>query len=100
MSHPPNPPVNYVPPPRERKYRWRPLWLRLLLPLRIKSLAKVDATRRKRYEDETRLVTDDEVDSRFRRHSCAGQKTVPRPQDERSCAEATQVPIVGCGVAG
>lgn len=69
MSHPPNPPVNYVPPPREHKYPWRPLWLRLLLPLRFKSLAKVDAARRERYEDETRVLTDDEVDSRSRRHS-------------------------------
>jgi len=59
LSHPPPPPVNYVPPPRQRKYPWRPLWLRLLLPLRLKSLREIDETRRKQYEDESRFLTDE-----------------------------------------
>jgi hypothetical protein len=59
MSHPPNPPVNYVPPPRERSNPWRPLWLRVLLPLGLKSLVRADDVRRERYEEETRFLTDD-----------------------------------------
>jgi len=59
LSHPPPPPVDYVPPPRERKYPWRPLWLRLLLPLRLKALVRADEARRERYEQELRFLRDE-----------------------------------------
>lgn len=61
VSHPPNPPVDYVGPRRARRYPWRPLWLRLLLPLRIPSLVRLDAARRQRYEDEQRFLSDESI---------------------------------------
>lgn len=61
VSHPPNPPVDYVGPKRAGTHPWRPLWLRLLLALRIPSLVRLDAARRQRYEEEQCFLSDESI---------------------------------------
>jgi hypothetical protein len=59
-SHPPPPPVDYIPPSGPpRNDPWRPWWLRLLLLLRVRGAAGFDAARRERYEEEMRDLIDE-----------------------------------------